>query len=32
MLLIFEPGERHVLRARDRDLILIGFTPNVRDA
>ncbi len=24
-LLVFEPGERHTLRARDRDLILIGF-------
>lgn len=24
-LLIFDPGERHTLRARDRDLVLIGF-------
>ena len=24
-LLIFGPGEQHTLRARDRDLILIGF-------
>ena len=30
-LLIFEPGERHVLRARDRDLVLIGFMHNGRD-
>jgi quercetin dioxygenase-like cupin family protein len=27
-LLIFDPGENHTLRARDRDLILIGFMHN----
>lgn len=30
-LLIFDPGERHMLRARDRDLILVGFMRNVQD-
>ena len=30
-LLIFDPGEPHTLRARDRDLILVGFMRNVRD-
>jgi quercetin dioxygenase-like cupin family protein len=29
-LLIFDPGENHILRARDRDLILVGFMHNVR--
>jgi quercetin dioxygenase-like cupin family protein len=29
-LLIFDPGEKHTLRARDRDLILIGFMHNVQ--
>jgi quercetin dioxygenase-like cupin family protein len=24
-LLIFDPGEHHVIRARERDLILLGF-------
>lgn len=30
-LLIFDPGENHVIRARERDLILLGFmrTPGV---
>ena len=30
-LLIFDPGERHILRARDRDLILIGFMHDRRN-
>ena len=30
-LLIFDPGERHLLRARDRDLILVGFMHDPRD-
>lgn len=30
-MLIFEPGERHTLRARDRDLIMIGVMPNGKD-
>lgn len=29
-LLIFDPNESHVLHARDRDLILIGFMHDVR--
>ncbi len=30
-LLIFDPGERHMLRARNRDLIVIGFMPHSRN-
>lgn len=30
-LLIFDPGERHMLCARDRDLILVGFMRSPQD-
>ncbi len=29
-LLLFDPGEHHVIRARERDLILIGYMRNPR--